>query len=139
MLPEINGTIMTSQTPGIDAQGFIENILVSGLMDREELARALEGLEPTEKARTLARGLVEVGKLTKFQAEKLLAGRTDGFQLGQYRVLEELGRGGMGRVYKAVHQTMGRFVALKLLAPDLTKTEKARTLFLREVRAAAKL
>ena len=89
---------MTSQTPAIDAQGFIENILASGLMDREELARALEGHEPTEKARTVARRLVESGKLTKFQAEKLLSGRTDGFQLGQYRVLEELGRGGMGRL-----------------------------------------
>jgi serine/threonine protein kinase len=123
----------------MEAQEFLENILTSGLMDREELTRALEGQDGTEKAKPLARHLVETGKLTKFQAEKLLTGRTDGFQLGQYRVLDELGRGGMGRVYKAVHQTMGRFVALKLLAPDLMKTEKARELFRRELRAAAKL
>ena len=45
----------------------------------------------------------------------------------------------MGRVYKAVHQTMGRFVALKVLAPALTQTERARELFQREVRAAAEL
>jgi len=45
----------------------------------------------------------------------------------------------MGRVYKAVHQTMGRFVAIKLLAPDLTKTDRACDLFQREVKAAAKL
>jgi serine/threonine-protein kinase len=42
-------------------------------------------------------------------------------------------------VYKAVHQTMGRFVAIKLLAPDLTRTDKAREFFEREVKAAAKL
>jgi eukaryotic-like serine/threonine-protein kinase len=127
------------QPPRVDPQGFIENVIASGLLSRDELTRAVESFPPTDRAKVLARQLVEIGKLTKFQAEKLLVGKTDGFQLGQYRVLEELGRGGMGRVYKAVHQTMGRFVAIKLLAPDLTKTERARELFEREVKAAAKL
>jgi len=130
---------MTENAPRVSAQGFIDNVVESGLLDREEITRALEDLPPTERAKIIARHLVEKGRLTKFQAEKLLSGRTDGFILGQYRVLEELGRGGMGRVYKAVHQTMGRFVAIKLLAPDLTKTDRARELFKREVKAAAKL
>jgi eukaryotic-like serine/threonine-protein kinase len=130
---------MTQPAPRVDAREFIEHLVSSGLMDREEVTRALENLPPTEKAKTIARHLVDAGKLTRFQAERLLVGRTDGFILGQYRVLEELGRGGMGRVYKAVHQTMGRFVALKVLAPELTKTEKARDLFQREVKAAARL
>jgi serine/threonine-protein kinase len=130
---------MTDPKPRVDAQQFIEHLLASGLMDRDEAARATDEFAPTEKGKTVARHLIEAGKLTRFQAERLLAGRTDGFILGQYRVLEELGRGGMGRVYKAVHQTMGRFVALKVLAPELTKTEKARDLFQREVKAAAKL
>jgi serine/threonine-protein kinase len=69
----------------------------------------------------------------------LLAGRTGGFQLGQYRILEPLGRGGMGRVFKAVHQTMNRIVALKLVSSNLVKTEIGRQLFQREVRAAARL
>jgi serine/threonine-protein kinase len=130
---------MTQPKPRLDAQHFFDNIVTSGLMDREEATRAAEGLDPKETPKTVARHLVEAGKLTRFQAERLLAGRTDGFILGQYRVLEELGRGGMGRVYKAVHQTMGRFVGLKVLAPELTKTEKARDLFQREVKAAARL
>lgn len=130
---------MTQPTPRVDAREFIERVIASGLMDRDEVLRALEAMPPTERGKVVARHLVETGKLTKFQARKLLAGRTEGFILGQYRVLEELGRGGMGHVYKAVHQTMGRFVALKVLAPDLTKTERARGLFQREVRAAAKL
>ncbi len=134
-----NARIMTEQPPRVDPQGFIDNIVASGLMDREELDRALQGFPPTDRAKIVARHLVEIGKLTKFQAEKLLVGKTDGFQLGQYRVLEEIGRGGMGRVYKAVHQTMGRFVAIKLLSPDLTKTDRARGLFEREVKAAARL
>lgn len=130
---------MTDQPPRVDAEQFIENVVTSGLLDREELTRALDGLTITDRAKPIARHLVDTGKLTRFQAQKLLSGRTDGFILGQYRVLEELGRGGMGRVYKAVHQTMGRFVALKLLAPDLTKTDRAKELFQREVKAAARL
>jgi eukaryotic-like serine/threonine-protein kinase len=130
---------MTQPKPRLDAQQFIEHLVASGLMDRDEATRAADGFGPTENGKALARHLIETGKLTKFQAERLLAGWTDGFILGQYRVLEELGRGGMGRVYKAVHTTMGRFVALKVLAPELTKTDKARELFQREVKAAAKL
>src|SRR5205814_1338081 len=87
----------------------------------------------------VARALVEQGQLTKFQAELLLAGRTTGFFLGQYRILEQIGQGGMGRVFKATHQAMNRTVAIKVLAPQHTKTEKARQLFQREVRAAGKL
>ncbi len=93
----------------------------------------------TEDGSEVARFLVRKGMLTTFQADRLMAGRGAGLQLGQYRLMEELGRGGMGRVYKAMHQTMGRVVALKLLSPTMTKTETARELFRREVRAAAKL
>ena len=130
---------MSEPKPRVSAQEFIDRVVASGLLDREELTRALEGQPPTERGKVVARHLVESGKLTRFQAQRILGGRTEGFILGQYRVLEELGRGGMGQVYKAVHQTMGRFVALKVLAPELTKTEKARSLFQSEVKAAAKL
>src|SRR5713226_6247654 len=82
---------------------------------------------------------VERGILTAFQAELILRGKTDGFNLGQYRILDQIGRGGMGRVFKAEHMTMNRIVALKVLSNALTRTERARQLFQREVRAAAKL
>ncbi|HYV37353.1 MAG TPA: serine/threonine-protein kinase, partial [Gemmataceae bacterium] len=92
-----------------------------------------------ERGKALARTLVKEGLLTKFQAALLLIGRNSGFILGQYRILDQLGQGGMGRVFKAQHVTMGRTVALKVLAPRHTKTEKARKLFMREVRAVAKM
>jgi serine/threonine protein kinase/WD40 repeat protein len=60
-------------------------------------------------------------------------------RLGEYRLLRELGRGGMGVVYEAEHESLGRHVALKLLqegsAADAVRLERFR----REARAAAKL
>jgi len=59
--------------------------------------------------------------------------------LGQYRILEQLGAGGMGHVYKAVHVAMDRIVALKVIAPHLLRDPRARARFQQEVRTAAKL
>jgi eukaryotic-like serine/threonine-protein kinase len=123
----------------MNSHTFIANVRQSGLIPESELDAALERVPATQRGRSVARGLVQLGLLTKFQAQLLLAGRTHGFVLGQYRILDQLGQGGMGRVFKAEHLTMGRTVAIKVLAPQHTKTEKARQLFMREVRAAGKL
>lgn len=125
--------------PHVDRETFLKNLHKSGLLSSRELEEALPQLPATQRGRSLARAMVRMGLLTKFQAERLLAGRTHGFMLAQYRILEQLGQGGMGRVFKAVHQTMNRVVALKLLAPHLVRTPKARDLFQSEVRNAAQL
>jgi serine/threonine protein kinase len=129
----------TLTTTSMDRQTFLDHLVRSGLLDRDQLTKALDQLPDTHRARLVARSLVERGLLTKFQAEMLLAGRTNGFFLGQYRILEQLGRGGMGRVFKAVHQTMNRVVALKLVFASLLKTERGLQMFQREVQAAARL
>jgi serine/threonine-protein kinase len=86
-----------------------------------------------------ARYLVAAGLITHFQADRLLAGRTDGFVLGQYVIQEQVGCGAMGRVFKARHRAMNRPVAIKVLNPDVTRTAAARQAFGREVKAAARL
>jgi eukaryotic-like serine/threonine-protein kinase len=130
---------MPTPPPHIDRATFLANLRQSRLLSAEQWEKVLPRLPDSRRGRVLARALVERGLLTRFQAERLLAGRTAGFFLGQYRILEEIGRGGMGRVYKAEHRTMGRVVALKVLAPHLLSNPRAVELFQHEVRAAAQL
>jgi serine/threonine protein kinase len=67
--------------------------------------------------------------------EHSLSGRT----IGPYRVLEQIGRGGMGLVYAAEDTRLGRQVALKALAPDYAADHARRERLRREARAAAAL
>jgi serine/threonine protein kinase len=62
-----------------------------------------------------------------------------GTVLGSYTVIREIGRGGMGRVYLASDGRLGRTVALKALAPQLTREPQHRDRLRREARAAAML
>jgi serine/threonine-protein kinase len=135
----MNGPKAMPPTLNMDRQTFLENLRQSGLLSPQELREAVRNLPATDTGRATARQLIKQGLITRFQARLLLIGRTSGFQLGQYRILDEIGQGGMGRVFKAVHGTMNRVVALKVLAPNLMKTDRAQQLFQREVRAAGRL
>ncbi len=60
-------------------------------------------------------------------------------QLGDFRIIREIGHGGMGVVYEAEQMSLGRHVALKVLPHKALASEKTRKRFEREARAAAKL
>jgi serine/threonine protein kinase/streptogramin lyase len=64
---------------------------------------------------------------------------TQGQRFGAYQLHDQLGRGGMGVVYRAEHVHLGRTVALKVLAPELSGNGDFRDRFLRESRLAATL
>jgi serine/threonine protein kinase len=63
----------------------------------------------------------------------------EGQNLGKYRILEPLGRGGMAQVYKAYHPQLDRYVAIKVLRSDLVEEAEFLARFRREARAVAAL
>src|SRR5262245_7061246 len=83
--------------------------------------------------------LIKLGWLTLYQGKKILAGLAGDLVFGPYLILDKLGEGGMGKVYKARQLRMERLVALKVVRPDLLVSDVIRGRFLREARAAAKL
>ncbi|HVW02005.1 MAG TPA: protein kinase [Planctomycetaceae bacterium] len=120
---------------------FQENLAASGLFNTEEVQAILEPLQSRHvlDAAELAHELVRQGILTRYQAAAIYQGKLRGLILGDYVILEKLGAGGMGLVFKAQHRRMKRLVALKLLAPSITQSRRAVERFQREVEAAAKL
>src|SRR5262249_57158739 len=79
------------------------------------------------------------GLLTQFQASQLLTGRHRGFRIGQYKILDRLGRGGNASVLLCEQVVMRRKVALKVLPEHTAKDPGTRERFYREARAAAVL
>ena len=105
-------------------------------------ARLPARLSPEEQAadaRQFARLLVAHGKLTTYQVDTLLLGKTAPLLLDRYIILDTLDSGGMGVVFKALHRSMDRIVALKVLPPDAVDSEEKVRRFRREMTAAASL
>ncbi len=83
--------------------------------------------------------LVRGGLLTDFQAEQLLHGRSKGFMLSKYLILERLGMTRMSTVFLCQHQAMNRVVCVKVLSQDRAANPARLQRFYREARAAASL
>jgi WD40 repeat protein/predicted Ser/Thr protein kinase len=139
-----NGASVSQASPDGDVvpvQQFVQYLSDSALFSADEVKALLASVTPpqAQDTRLLALELVKQGKLTRFQAQMLCQGKIKGLVLGNYAVLDKLGQGGMGMVFKAKHRRMNRVVALKVLSPAITKNANAVKRFQREVEAAAKL
>jgi serine/threonine protein kinase len=123
--------------------------MASGLLSQQQLDDALAGLvsEAVHAGQTttaealsdelLGQRLVDLGYLNRWQVEQLKEGRTK-FTLGPYRIVNAIGQGGMGHVFKAEHKLLGRIEAIKVL-PKSKSTAEAVAAFQREIRAQAQL
>lgn len=123
-------------------EGFIEYLSEIGFMDVEEVYDFLDNLplnKQPQTARKLVQEMLRLGKVTEFQAETMFKGKTKRLVAGNYVIMERIGQGGMGRVYKARHRRMDRVVALKFLPSKARQSPEAIRRFHREIRAAARL
>jgi len=125
----------------VGLEQFVKSLEDSGIITPSKLRAVREKL-PSEKqhdAQELARELVRLQKLTKFQAQEAYQGKAKSLVLGNYLILDKIGAGGMGQVYKAEHRRMKRIVAIKMLPRSMMKDAAAAARFQREVEAAARL
>jgi len=120
------------------AEEFFALLEKSRLLTAEQWADARRIPPDGNDASALAWALVREGLLTRWQAAQLLAGRSS-FFLGKYKLIDLLGRGGMGRVFLGEHTMMNRRVALKILSREIGKDPASVARFLSEARAIAAL
>jgi serine/threonine protein kinase len=127
------------------ASRFWQATLLSGLMDAQGLMACWQAIAPAKRDvpehvdRRLARQAVQLKALTLWQAQQLLAGRTGGYKVDRYTLLDLIGQGGMGRVYLARDTRLNRMVALKILSPERVSNPRAIARFQREARVGAQL
>jgi hypothetical protein len=128
------------------AEGIPRDLLpvirVSGVLSDRQLAeikaKILKGDYPLDSVE-LAEALVREKILTPFQARRFLSNRAHGLVVGRYVILDRIGSGSMGRVYKAHHAMMDRTVALKIIAPEIASNERVVARFQREMRLVGRL
>jgi serine/threonine-protein kinase len=97
---------------------FVWDLRRSGLIDRGQLDSIVSEFlkrNPRAEAPALAEFLVDQGTLTPFQAERILNGKTQGLVLGPYVLLDAIGAGSMGQVYRAHSKNDSTAYAIKVL------------------------
>ena len=125
---------------GISSKQFLKNLSRSEVLTEEELSHFRETHpELPDDGEELAKLMVREKLLTKYQAPRIYNGKVQFLNLGEYVILDTIGKGGMGQVFLAEHRRMGRKVALKTLSKLIVEDEQELKRFHQEVRATAKL
>lgn len=127
--------------PGIDEASLERSVIRRGLATQAEVD-ACKGLKPKNPERGLLEIMVAANVLTKNQAVRLMRDLGEGpgkLEIPGYQILEKLGKGSMGVVYKAKQTSVDRIVAVKILLESLASSREYVSRFQREAKIAAKL
>ncbi|MDY3559400.1 protein kinase [Gemmata sp. JC673] len=126
-----------------DPTALLRELLASGVMANESY-EALDAPDrfavdqaPSDDA--LLAQLVRTRLLTEFQVSRVRTGRLHGLTLGNYRLLDRIGTGGMGVVYRAEHRQLRTVVAVKVLQPSPEVNPRMLARFFLEARAVGQL
>jgi serine/threonine protein kinase len=121
-------------------RGLIKALGRYGLLEAEQLAQLKRiASSLSDNPLTVAGELCQRGWLTPFQTNQLFQGCGSELVLGRYVLLDRLGVGGMGQVFKARETRLGRNVALKVLRKERISKPELVDRFYHEIQAAARL
>lgn len=125
----------------LTAKELVDRIRSLQLVSEDELQTVvLNNMNISEvSADKVAQALIASQHLTPFQSQSIYRRPGDTLVLGDYVLLEQIGQGGMGTVYRAMHRRMKRIVALKVLRKDIAHSADLAKRFRREVEVAARL
>ena len=125
--------------PAATLTRFVEDLGQSTVLSAEQRTQLPELQERYPDAHALAHEMLRRGWMTPYQINHIAQGRWRDLQVGPYVLVERLGEGGMGQVFKARQSSLGRIVALKVIRPECLANPRVIRRFLREIRAASQL
>lgn len=123
----------------VSRQSFLQDLEDCKLLSKETLEQIVSSVSTFAGADDIAVELVRQNQLTHFQAQALCQGNAHRIRLGNYWLLDLIGKGGMGEVYRAKHHQMQRLVALKVLPSSFMQHSEAVQRFEREIVAIARV
>lgn len=122
------------------ADSLIQSLRGCGLFTPEQMLALVRELAAVgDDPNALMRHLVSRNRITVYQLRKVVRAKAAELFFGDYVVLDKLGEGGMGKVYKARQTRTGRTVALKIVRSHLLANPLVRMRYEREVQAAGQL
>ena len=135
--------MLTQERPvSVSLQDYAQRLVDSTLLSVEEVkqfVRQLPDRHADDAVDVLASALKAAGRLTSFQDRRVREGHIKGLVLGSYLVLDAIGQGANGIVFRARHRRMTRTVALKMMPPAMLQNETAAKRFHREVEAMSRV
>ncbi len=119
---------------------YLSALEKSKLLGSAQLGEAQRLAGESSDAAGLARALARENLVSRWQASTLLAlGQRAQLRLGKYKLIQRLGKGGMGTVFLAEHVTMNRRVALKIVPRSIDQDPASLSRFFAEAAAIAAL
>ncbi len=119
---------------------FLKLVVARHLVDKETAQDVWKAADQTSTSVDTV--LMDRGLLNQHVVDQLMDDVEKSFgpkTIGGFRIIAELGKGGMGAVYKAVQESIDREVALKVMAPHFAKNKQAGDRFIREAKTAGKV